>query len=526
MNTTTATVQELEQFILGIQSHRQDSTNKFERHQLDSRELVKIFRAAHRLRVAYATSFYVDDGENFFEIELQACDYPPKSPMESIRLSAQEWDVLREKHHFFVAFYWVCGPLRTDVGFGGRHTQRLYVNPDEQPSLLASLQKMVKHAPDCKIAPETLLVMAPEVCQPGDRPYDLTKDALLQFFGVVSNARTDEQDPIVSRKNAIRDRLLRNLDKGATAWNDVSMDERAFVDWKEMDFSAKKLASIDLRRMDLCNSTFSNSDLTRANIVEGALPGCNFTGANLSGAKLNKADLRNATFSQANLSKAKLISADLRDSNLSTANITGADFKSAIYSEGTKFPPSFDGHALLTWKGIGPDPLKLAARSEKFANECAKDTADLVAQLRNKFDGERLKKSLAMLSKDRFQLYADVSPTDLIGVVKSQTTDELLYACQLRADGTFSCCTQNLNPCGGLRGALCKHLLVLVIGLVKDGKSDPAQSLRWILSSCLEEKPNLDRDRVSEVFLRYQAAQSGEMDWRPTETIPEDYYSL
>ena len=27
-------------------------------------------------------------------------------------------------------------------------------------------------------------------------------------------------------------------------------------------------------------------------------------------------------------------------------------------------------------------------------------------------------------------------------------------------------------------------------------------------------------------FVRYKGAQAGEIDWRPTETIPEDYYAL
>ena len=31
---------------------------------------------------------------------------------------------------------------------------------------------------------------------------------------------------------------------------------------------------------------------------------------------------------------------------------------------------------------------------------------------------------------------------------------------------------------------------------------------------------------MSAIFLRYKGAEAGEIDWRPTETIPEDYYSL
>jgi hypothetical protein len=31
---------------------------------------------------------------------------------------------------------------------------------------------------------------------------------------------------------------------------------------------------------------------------------------------------------------------------------------------------------------------------------------------------------------------------------------------------------------------------------------------------------------MSATFLRYKGAEAGEVDWRPTETIPEDYYTL
>ena len=33
------------------------------------------------------------------------------------------------------------------------------------------------------------------------------------------------------------------------------------------------------------------------------------------------------------------------------------------------------------------------------------------------------------------------------------------------------------------------------------------------------------RDLLADTVLRYKAAQAGELDWRPTETVPEDYYA-
>lgn len=100
-----------------------------------------------------------------------------------------------------------------------------------------------------------------------------------------------------------------------------------------------------------------------------------------------------------------------------------------------------------------------------------------------------------------------------------------MYSCSLASDGSFACCTQNLNVCGGLRGALCKHLLVLVIGLAQANEISPDVLDLWIQRSALQ-KPSLNRDAQSEVLLRYKGVEAGEIDWRPTETVPEDFYTL
>jgi hypothetical protein len=153
------------------------------------------------------------------------------------------------------------------------------------------------------------------------------------------------------------------------------------------------------------------------------------------------------------------------------------------------------------------------------------DIDHFMRQLEAKTDPAKLSKALSMLKADRFRLFAEVKDNSLVGVVKSQTDPELVYSCRLGADGQFACCTQNLNICGGLRGSLCKHLLVLIVGLSKAGELDRSKVNEWITSSA-GKKPLLDKDQMSETFLRYKGAEAGEVDWRPTETIPEDYYAL
>ncbi|MBO6933355.1 MAG: hypothetical protein JJ863_00215 [Deltaproteobacteria bacterium] len=166
-----------------------------------------------------------------------------------------------------------------------------------------------------------------------------------------------------------------------------------------------------------------------------------------------------------------------------------------------------------------------AAQVESRPDEKVTDLPSFLKGIESRADRSKLRKALKMLKADRFELFNDVRDTEVIGVVKSQTDAKLRYACRLGADGSYSCCTQNLNVCGGLRGSMCKHLLVLVVGLVQARELDPTLADAWI-EKTIGIKALLDRDAMSEVFLRYQGAEAGEVDWRPTETVPEDFYAF
>jgi hypothetical protein len=81
-------------------------------------------------------------------------------------------------------------------------------------------------------------------------------------------------------------------------------------------------------------------------------------------------------------------------------------------------------------------------------------------------------------------------------------------------------------------GGPCKHLLVLLIGLVRAGKLD-ASSADWWLSQSKKKSYRASRpendpsaEPLFETLIKYKGAEAGEVDWRPTETIPEDYYAL
>ncbi len=153
------------------------------------------------------------------------------------------------------------------------------------------------------------------------------------------------------------------------------------------------------------------------------------------------------------------------------------------------------------------------------------DLPALIRGLTASTDATRMAKVTQMLRAERFQLFSAVTDEMITGVVKSQTDASLVYACRLARDGGFFCCTQRLMTCGGLRGALCKHILVLVIGTVRSGALDAALASAWAAAS-RAAKPLLDKDAATATLARYQRAESGQLDWRPTETIPDDYAAL
>ena len=118
-----------------------------------------------------------------------------------------------------------------------------------------------------------------------------------------------------------------------------------------------------------------------------------------------------------------------------------------------------------------------------------------------------------------------MTPDNVVGVVKSQTDPDLVYSCRLGRDGTYGCGTQNLRQCGGLFGSPCKHLLVLIVGLSKAGTLDATSAHEWT-QAARGKSPTFDKDALAATFLDYKGAEAGEVDWRPTETIPEDFYAM
>ena len=316
-------------------------------------------------------------------------------------------------------------------------------------------------------------------------------------------------DPAEGRAHeaAISDQLLGELRggaKGVKKWNARTRAEKSRAVLKGVDLSGAKLAGADFTQLDLRGANLSGANLSRARLVL---------------TELRQVDLSNANLTKANLSDAELLGCDLRG-----AVLKGVIWDDASFDEKTRWSGDVPATAKLIYIGKGADPRAKQRVAKKGAKRPATFDAFFEA-LRGKVDKARLDKAMKMLKADSFQLFSDVDKDALIGVVKSQTDAKLIYSCRLGADGSFSCCTQNINACGGLRGALCKHLLVLIVGLSKAGELKPGVVDDWVdLSQA--QAPALDKDLMSETFLRYKGAEAGELDWRPTETVPEDFYAF
>jgi hypothetical protein len=306
--------------------------------------------------------------------------------------------------------------------------------------------------------------------------------------------------------------------------------------------SGKNLAGINLERLDFSGANFDRCNLEKAALGNADFAKTTFKKANLEGANLSSVNAARADFSEAcmkstlsysgNFKNVTFKKTDLTESSFNECDIRGADFTDCItsgasfnqskYDEKTIFPADFPKDS-LKWKGTGVDP-RIEQDLKEALDKDVSSYDEFIDEVRNNFESERIDKALKMLKKERFQLFSHITPEQVVGIVRSQSNTELVYACMLNETGNFSCCTQNLKPCGGLKGALCKHLLVLLIGLTKSEQLEPDKAANWVIQSKFHQ-PKIQKEAMSDVFLHYKGALVGEFDWRPTETIPEDYYT-
>jgi hypothetical protein len=338
--------------------------------------------------------------------------------------------------------------------------------------------------------------------------------------------------------------VLKAGPEGVKKWNKLTGVQRHQVNLSRADFANCDLSGINLKDTTVkpfraAGAKFVGAKLVSAEFDKGQLAGADFTdadmtffsgmNADLSGAKLIGANLREAFLDGANLAKAdltraNLANADLRGADLTDAVLTGAVLDGADFDQKTKWPAGFviPGEAL--WQGRGTDP-RFSGKGKKAV---ATDIHGLVARLDSVIDEKRMKRTRDMLKKGKNQLFSIVEPTMVRGIVRSQTDEDLVYSCVLMEDGTYSCGTPEMQQCMGLWGEPCKHLLVLILGLARAGQLDPTTADRWVVAA-KTKNPRWNKtvkNHIADSLLKYKGAQAGDIDWRPTETIPEDFYAM
>jgi uncharacterized protein YjbI with pentapeptide repeats len=383
-----------------------------------------------------------------------------------------------------------------------------------------------------RIRPDTLKVTSQGSPIAGKALKDLFLGAWREALGAdaaeAADAAAGKTAPTGKERAAALLDELRGPD-GVSKWNARNRAERTPEGgFRGADLTNAVLARADLRDLDFQKAKFDGAVLDRADLRDCKLAGASFAGASLDGANLRGAALRGATFRGARLGTASFLEVDLRSVDFTDAQLADAQLRRATFDETTILPAGFAPPPDMIWKGKSADPRVTAAPATAPGAAIAYPKMDADAFMKSlaaRTDKGRMAAALAMLKADRFKLFVEVTDDRLCGIVKSQSDDKLVYAGAIAADGAYACCTQNLNPCGGLRGAPCKHLLVLAIGLATSGGIDPGRADAWITAG-RGRMPSLDKDAMARILLRYKGAESGEVDWRPMETVPEDYYAM
>ncbi|AWM41868.1 Secreted effector protein pipB2 [Gemmata obscuriglobus] len=342
--------------------------------------------------------------------------------------------------------------------------------------------------------------------------------------------------------------VLKSGAAGVAKWNRLTGPARAAIPLTGADLSGADLSGIDLRgvsadgavlagcklagaRLDGTRlggtwkkASFAGADLTGAGLTGGVFDATDFTGAALAGAKLSGSSFRKGTFAGANLTGADATNVGFTGTDFTGATLTDVALMHSYFDKDTAWPEGFVPPGEMHWHGTGTDP-RLTGRGK---NAAAHDINGLMARLHTVIDEKRMARTLDMLKKQRNQIFSEVEPAMVRGIVKSQRDIDTVYSCVLTEDGTYSCGTADMAQCRGLADEPCKHLLVLVIGLARAGQLDPATADKWVVAAN-SKGPRWNKtvqNHIADSFLKYKGAQAGEIDWRPTETVPEDFYAM
>lgn len=361
----------------------------------------------------------------------------------------------------------------------------------------------------------------------------------------------DDLSPDTVRKHLVD--LLNSGADGVARWNALEPEDRHRANhFRKVDLSKAKMREADLHGLD-----FNGANLDNASLIEARLDYSDFRFASFLTANLRKADLtcskfdnarflnailkdailrassfRSASFKMADLTGVDLSHSDLCGADLSGALLDGTVFEKTKYDSDTLWPRGFKpGEEMVAIRTPGSERTDNRADASRPAGEL--DIATFFTRIESRVGktegGKRvMSKVKDMLKAERFRLFAEVEGDHVCGVVKSQfdSDPQAVYSCRLTSMGNYDCYSPKMSICGGMKyGGPCKHLLVLLVGLVRSGQLD-AGTADWWISQTKKTHRRTDEDALYETLLKYKGAEAGQVDWRPTETVPEDYYAL
>jgi hypothetical protein len=311
---------------------------------------------------------------------------------------------------------------------------------------------------------------------------------------------------------------------GVAKWNRLTRPARQLLDLSKLNLEGLVLEAINFSSMPKPPKKCASANLTLAQFDSSDLTGADFRETQLHLVSFRKAKLNKACLVGAVLTKAILQNAVVRGADFTDAKLDDAIFTQALFDQTTKWPKDFVIPHDAIFLGKGDDPrLKLSAKKAPDGG-----LNRLLTKLHATIDPKRMKRTFDMLKKERNQLFAEVEETLVRGVVRSQRDPDGYYSCVCMSDGTYSCQSADLEMCMGLSSEPCKHLLVLIIGLVQAKQLDAGIAEKWLDAANKENPKNNKKTKnaIAETLLKFKGAVAGEIDWRPTETVPEDFYTM
>lgn len=415
-------------------------------------------------------------------------------------------------------------------------------------SLTAAMLAMVRRYGHGQLAVDSISQQSGESPIKGKDLTRLVVDAWCESFGVAS-PHGNKTDGVASKTAALLADVASS--EGMARLNEtlaaMSGDDRSL---NTADFGGQRVAGLRATGIDLSLCRFKQATLTDAvftrckldhAVFESALlegvtfDTCSMKGTNWSDAKVTGSAVRHCAVVGATLTNARFEEVDMTGSELdadavrgaafvrcdfSGANLSGlakgAEFKGGRFDRATKLPPQF----VIPADMDGPRE----ADGSKIQSDESMDLTTFMSRLRATVHKRDLDKALQMLRKSTFHLYSMVDVDQVVSIVKSPSDPTRFYACRL-GERVHSCGTQRLNPCSVCGRGPCKHMLVMIVGLARTGQVNLSKLDGWVQTS-MPRYAEFDKDQLADLFLRYSNAQAGEIDWRPTETIPEDYYAI